>query len=398
MSQFYKSVDKSKWLQKMKDLDSSINSKAAYKVAYGTEYYSFIPPEGTVYKIGMILPKFSLDKPTYDVVKGLYLGARLASLQFNKQHTRVQVKISYFPSRSRDLDEIVEKFASSGGDVIIGPLFSEQAKKMVGLAAEYNIPIVAPLATADISSENSPFYQANSTFAAHGKTMARYAIKVLGLDTFAVLSGRGSNGAESARAFRKKVKSLGGTMVAYRLVNFKRRELDISFFLKNIGSKLTTVDAIYAPLTGSYAVYLVEQLVSKTNTFDKPVVLLGSQKWAELNYGNLYSANAIYFSVNSYWTSNSSHFRNSYRKHFKTFPNKYSAVGYDVTRFILQRLEEAGNPTRLNEAMQQAPFYRGLIKHIYFGKTHSNQAVQLLKVSGDRPALQYWFRKYKTRK
>lgn len=385
-NQFYSAANEASWIQKVKDIEESITSEAAYKIEYGTDYRSFIPPNGTMYKIGIALPKITTEKPTYEVVRSLFLGARLAARRFNDSHSNAHVYLSFLPTQS-GLDEVVEAFAANNGDVIIGPLFSEQAKEMIPLSVEYTIPVIAPLATAKMQSSGSLFYQANSTFAVHGKSMAQFAIKELGLNTFAVIAGQGTNGATSARAFKQKAQALGANVVSFQIKDFQESNYDISSYVKKISSSLTSVDAVYAPFTSSYTPYLVEQLIYAVNTFEDPVTLLGSQKWSEINFStDIYARSDIYYTTNSYKTGKVSNFQYRYSRTFNVNANKYAVIGYDVTRYLLSRLDEVGNPAALNKAIQKAPFFRGLMKNIYFKRMHVNQAVQILHIgSGGEP-------------
>ncbi len=393
INRFYDSTDEEVWLQQMEQLESSITSEAAYKVEYGDSFNSFPPPDGTLYNIGIALPKFNTGEPTFGVVRGLFLGARLATEQFNDTHSNAKAYLTFLPTGSNDLEGIVERFVNRNyGDLIIGPLFSEHAEEMASLSAGFNIPAIAPLATSEISSSGSLFYQANSTFAVHGEMMARFAVNELGMNTFAVIAGQGTNGEKSAASFRETAEALGAEVVSFQIKDFEAANYDISVDIKQIGSELTTIGAVYAPFTSNYTPYLIEQLIYSTNRLTEPITLLGSQKWGEMDFANdIYSRSDIYFTTNSYRSGNISDFQYRYRQAFNVRPSKFATIGYDVMRYVLQILDKAGNPAVLNEAIQKSAFYRGLMKNIWFNGTHVNQAVHILKVgSGGSPVLQKW--------
>ncbi len=384
ISAFYESADEGKWYQKIKQLESSLSSEAAYKIEYGGKDYEATPPDGTIYNIAIALPKVSTKKPVYSVVRGLYLGAQLAVEQFNDQHSDVKSYLTFLSTKSGDLEDMVKSFTQNQyGDIIIGPLFSEQAKEMIPLSAEYSVPIIAPLATSNLESDKSLFYQANSTFDVHGKKMAAFAVKELGFNTFAVIAGQNTSGAKSARAFRKKAENLRAKVVLFQLKDFKEKKDSITAYIKENTSKLASVDAIYAPFTSDFTSYLVERLVYAVNTFENPVTLLGSQKWKDINFSSdVYARSPIYYSVNTFKSSDLNNFQRSYRQSFSVTPNTYSVIGYDITHYVLQLLNKVGNPAELDKAIRNAEFYRGLLKNIYFNKKHVNQAIQILKVSG----------------
>lgn len=391
INKFYETVDGGSWAQKVHDIENSISSKPAYKIEYGDEYRDFTPPQGMIYNIGITLPKFNSEKPTYGVIQGLYLGAQLATNQFNNTHSETSVHLSFLPSKADDLDKIVENFEANSGDIIIGPLFSEQAKEIVPLSTEYDIPILAPLATAQIETDGTLFYQANSNFGVHGKIMAQFAVQDLGFNTFVIIAGHETNGAVSAKAFRKKAKELGAKIVYFSIKDFGKDKQAIKKFIKRLGSKLTDIDAIYAPFTSNATPYLVEQIIYALNTLEHPITLLGSAKWSNINFSSdIYARSDIYYSVNSYRSNNLSDFQSRYRRAFNLSPNKYAVIGYDIARYILTQLAKIGNPAILSTAMQKAPFYRGLIKNIYFNGSNVNQAIQILEVNNGRSTLQPW--------
>jgi len=390
IEQFNKSVDEKKWRQKGQDIESSLTNEPAYKIKYGEDYGSFSPPTGTVYNIGIVLPKPDTDKPTFAVVKGLYLGARLAANQFNNNHSNVKAYVTFLPTDGNDLDDIVSSFMQEKqGDFIIGPLFSEQAEQMVSISDEYQLPIIAPLATSDIKSGASLFYQANSSFSMQGKVMAHYAVDELGLNNFAIIAGENRNGKKSAQAFRETVEALGAKVVSFQIEDFEESNYDISAYIKKMESELEKADAIYAPFTDNYTEHLVEQLTNTINTFEKPLTLLGSPKWEDINFStDIYSRSDIFYPVNSFRHGNLNRFHQRYQRNFRIRANKFSLIGYDISHYLLNLIDQIGNPALLNKTIAKTTIYRGLIKNIYFNDSHENNALQILKInSSGHPVL-----------
>ncbi len=384
VSEFYDETDEDEWIERMQELKTSLSDSIAYQTEYGEASNTFRAPDGTAYNIGIILPDFNPDAPEFSITQGIFLGATMAVEEYNDNHSRTKVYLSFLPTGSSNVDEITENFKENDyGDLIVGPLFSDQAEAMVGLSADYAIPVIAPLANAKFESSESLFFQANPTFSIHGKMMARFAVQELDMDRFAVLVARNTNGALSAEAFAQEVEQLGGKIVHYFVEDLESDNYDISPYTKYFDSESEPVDAVYAPFTENRTSYLISQLAESNNRVPEPVTLLGSQKWSDIDFEtDVYSRGEVYFSQSAYRGNNNrvSAFRNRFRQRFNFPANQYAAIGYDVVKFVMQALDEVGNPAILGKAIQMQPFYEGLMKNIYFDGSHVNQAVKILEV------------------
>lgn len=376
------------WRDKASEIAETLSSESSYTNSYGNNK-ALLPPEGTIYNLGIALPEYQPDATEFSIVKSLYMGAFLAGDDFNDEHDNVKVAM-HFINTGTGTDTVrsaIEEFAENEqGDALIGPLFSDQAVPMIPHLNQYKIPAIAPLANSEINSEDSYLFQANPTFAIHGREMARYAVNELNMKRFAVIAKSGTAGASSAEAFRDEAEKLGAQIQHYFVEDLHSNEYEISQYTQQFSSsEQEPIDAVYAPVTGRGALTLIDLLLVNLRVMIEPPAVLGSQEWQRLDYSsNKYNRLHIYYTQGYYSDDHGlrmSRFRNNYQRKFNTDPNQFSMIGYDVATFMLNTLDEVGNPTLLKSAMLKHRLYRGLINDILFDGDNINNALKIIEVT-----------------
>lgn len=384
-----------------KVIDDSLNY--AVKMAYNNQLQV---PEGITYNIGAALPTYKTNEPEFDVSQGLYFGYVMAAEEFNKQHPDKKAFIRYqntgakMDSAGYAMTNLAWNYSA---DAVLGPLFSEPARKMADLAEQYQIPLIAPLANSDTLNIDNPYvYQANPTFSSHGRKMAEYAVNTLNMDTLAVLTEKNSLGEASAFAFRERAEKLGAKVVHFFVDNLKAKGYELTNYTKYFTSdsaKIDSlgsyhhVDAVYAPFTGQPASTLAELLLVELKALNSNVAVLGSQEWGNFEIPETQRAGRpIYFSESYYIDQKSpkvEQFKKEFKRRFDMEPNKFAMIGYDVASYLLQTLNRVGNPALLKDALRTQPTYEGLISNINFNGSHVNREVKIFKVTegGIRPVL-----------
>lgn len=386
---YQRSAEDGEWRRKAGAFESSLQRGTEYRDAFGDPPARLEPPRGTTYTLGVALPAYEPDDQEFPIVKALYFGIRLAVQQYNEEHesTKVYVRYSDTGTSAGGIRPMMEQFAGEHyGDVVIGPLFSEQAESMIGVSGRIKVPAIAPLANSDLNVNGSYLFQANPTFGVHGRRMARYAVEEQGLKNFAVIADRNSNGAASAEAFREQAESLGARVNYYVLEDLQATAYSISEHTRRFGSD-EPVDAIYAPFTGRSALTLIDLLIEDVRAMARPVTLLGSQEWQNLDLeSSKYRDLTIFFSEATYtsgYGSGLSRFKNAYQRAYNTTGNQYAMIGYDVAGFVLDNLDQTGNPALLRDAMSSHPEYHGLVKDIRFDGGNVNMALKILEITRD---------------
>jgi ABC-type branched-subunit amino acid transport system substrate-binding protein len=90
-------------------------------------------------------------------------------------------------AHSTVLARAVERLIEQEVDVIIGPVFSDEAIEAGAVSEEYGVPFFAPLATDDRVSEGRQYvFQANPSLSIRGRQMARFAVEDMELETIGI--------------------------------------------------------------------------------------------------------------------------------------------------------------------------------------------------------------------
>lgn len=348
-------------------------------------------PQGMVYHVGVVLPVFNEQDPDFTIPRNLYQGMVLAAEEFNSRNPDKKVQLLFSNSHENPdstAQAITELSLSRNADAVIGPLFSEPAMRMAALSEELRTPMLAPLANSDsLNMDYNYTFQLNPTFEVHGKNMARFAVRELGLDTLAVFVEKGSLGAAAGNSFRREAERLGAFISYHIEEDFASRGYDISDFTQVFTPDNVLIDSlnyipsqgIYAPFTGQAAATLADLLLNDLEAMRSEVVVLGSEEWAratpsafqrrffEVYYSEPFSGEAD--------TTMAQFFEQDYETRFGEQPDLFSGIGYDAATYLMQSLETAGNPQYLNRALRESPPYNGLSLTIDFSGNRVNQSV-----------------------
>ncbi len=391
--------------QAMRELSETLADSVSYATErrYGNQVSA---PKGIIYDLGAALPSHSDSGSEFEVARGLHFGYVLAAEEFNQQHTDKKAFIRH-QNTAANMDSAGQAMTNLAwnyhADAILGPLFSEPARKMAELAEQYQIPLIAPLANSDTLNSDNPYvYQANPTFTSHGRKMAEYAVQSLQMDTLAVLTEKNSLGEASAFAFRDRAEKLGAKVAYFFVDDLKSKGYDLTEYTKFFttdSSKIDSLgnyhylDGIYAPFTGQAASTLAELLLVDMQAKGSNIPVLGSQKWGNFDIPEIQLKNQpIYFSESYYINQKSERveqFRKMFNQRFDAEPNRFAMIGYDVASYVLTTLDRVENPAYLKDALKQQPLYKGIIGNINFRGSHINQEVKIFEMSenGIRPVL-----------
>lgn len=368
-------------------LESKIEDSSSYSAL--KDQTKFKAPAGLTYNIGIALPTYSIGKNEYRVAQGLYLGYMLAAEQFNKKNsTKVNLRFQNTGVESDSAQQALENFAGHEADAVIGPLFSEQAYTMADVAEQYKIPIIAPLANAEsLAKEGGYIYQVNPTFKVHGKIMANFAKKSLGINKSAIIAEQNSKGALSAKAYRTETQQLGGSVPNTFIEKMGPRGYNLSKYVRYLTEKKDTsaVSAVYAPFTGEQSLTLIDLLLRQLNSLESDITVFGSPEWGNANIpSDKIGDRSIYFTENFYTKPSNydiDRFKAAFRKRFNKAPNRFALIGYDTATFLLRAIDQVVNPARLQKKLSTQPLYEGLITNINFKGSNINQELMVFKIT-----------------
>lgn len=356
------------------------------------------PPDGMVYNIGVILPAADDDsRSDLMVSRNLYFGITMAAEEFNSEHAEKKVFLQFLNSGSSP-DSAASAFQklmlNHHVDAVIGPLYSESAKRVAELAEEHNIPMIAPLANSDeINLDYNYTFQMNPTFEVHGRKMARHAVQTLGLDTLAVITQQEALGTSSARSFRREAEKLGAFISYYIEEDFSDYGYDLTEFTKMFSTdsvdiaenNLIATEGIYAPFTGQAANTLINLLLTDLEVFESDMTIMGSEEWENASLSNWQERNfEIYYTKAFGQTADSAaadYILQDFETRFGVEPDRFATLGYDVGSFVFQNLNKAGNPVYLREVLKNSERYEGLELSIFMDQQRINQHLFILPLT-----------------
>lgn len=283
----------------------------------------------------------------------------------------------------------VDALVRDGADVILGPLYSREARPAGARAEQARVPLIAPLATdASVSASRRYVFQANPPYPMRGRLMARFASRSLLLDRVGIAHERDDDvAAEMAHAFRDEAQRLG-LDVPFTLMLSTARDwsrLPLAFEADStITSEMrTAAEAMYMPVTGRNAQGDIQDALVGLGRMGGNVRALGNGQWHNVSFKNAASQHQATYSNDFYVETRRpavQRFIRNYRLLTGTTPGELSATGqrlaytgYDVARFILTTLSPSSVPTP--SALRRGEVYDGLGMRIDFREGNVNEAM-----------------------
>lgn len=334
-------------------------------------------------RLGIALPDTREDA---EYTQALFNGIRLAVDEFNAAGQYGATVRMYFRDTENDPQEagraITELARADSVDVIIGPLFSEEAEAGAEAADREGVVLVPPLATEENVGEGHRYvFQANPSITARGRVMARYAVRDLRLTRFGIVTEPGSQSisARMGEGFQDEALRLGAEVAFFEQLPSARSWQYLSSELER--DTLRTIEALYLPVDGRDAATLVNGALGEIYRMQIPLHILGNSRWDAVTDRERASDYYVTYTSEFFISPTSDaaqNFRRRYRALASAIPDRLAYVGYDVARFVLQQLiesEEAG--MSLRQTIEEAPPYEGLGTRIDFQGQHVNQALFL---------------------
>ncbi len=388
--------------------------------------------------IGLILP---IEGEFTNLGKGIYEGAELAREEFNEKHKR-KVNFLIEDSKGDQIEGVMAVKRLMENEFMIGILgpVDENICVPVSIEANYKrVPMIFPLTSnSGFSSMGECVFQVNADYFTHVKSIAEYAIKELGLKTFAILAPINRYGQEIDEYFKEIIDRNGGTIVseqgyfpgaidlAMQFENIRNQgfkimfldslqaiadSIEISildeegiqvfqndFFLKKqleISEKIDSnveIDSLDIPITSIDGLFLpvekedLKVVVSQFPFYNITTQVLGGTKWynptlleSDINYIDDMVFTSDYFIEESNILF--SEFINKFRLKYGRTPSLPEVYGYDCASLFLNAIER-GASTRedLRNELSQIENFQGIKGKISFNRsTRMNKFVKVLK-------------------
>ncbi|MBC8346007.1 MAG: penicillin-binding protein activator [Candidatus Marinimicrobia bacterium] len=220
---------------------------------------SYEPPN-PVTMVGIILP---LSGDQSEIGQAFLSGFYDGEKPNNISNQRLSILIQDNRSHSLESIKVAKKLVQQDQLLaLICPLDPQTSLVVASALTSTDIPIIlTTLQQNDLSEINPLVFQINSTVSMQGKAAAQYAMKVLELDSLAVIAPADFYGETQTDAFIKEVDRLGGTVVATewysgppknlkrQFKNFRRVAFSLlpkeESFDEALGMEIDSLDALF---------------------------------------------------------------------------------------------------------------------------------------------------------
>jgi ABC-type branched-subunit amino acid transport system substrate-binding protein len=284
-------------------------------------------------------------------------------------------------------------------DVIIGPLYSTEARAAGEVAERSRVVMVAPLATdASVSEGRDHVFQANPTIEMRGRAVARFASRSLLKNEAGIIHEATDDiAARMAAGFREEARTLG-LRVPYTLRLETRRawsRLPEAFAADSTvtDSVRAATDVAFLPVSGRNAKGKIQDALIGLTRYRNPPRVLGNSQWHDLPVPQEASKVLATYSNDFYVQTERPEvqsFIRRYRLLTGQTPDALSATaqrlaytGYDVARFLLAAVEP-GATRPAPAALRQPSVYNGLGMRIDFQSGNVNEAMYFLRYRNNR--------------
>lgn len=382
-------------------------------------------------KIGMILP---LTGKNSEPGNRLLNGIRYAVDKSNQESGNT-VDIVTYDSESSIVNAI--KIAKECGEnaeivAVIGEYDDEITAAVAGVTQSFGLPHIAPTAVMNgISTIGEGVFQPRGSLEMQGEILADYAVKGLGLETFAILGSGDEYGKVLRNAFAGKVIASGGEIVVEQWYYEGAEQLKTQFeeirkagiqkmvedssivmvspqewkekyeeqpfqdgrlyvkqslqvLVDSTDLKVTSIDAIFFPVKKEELVYVGSQFAF----FNIDCRLFGSSSWYDEEFLHKYDTyiKGIYF-VTDMFTDESDYsfiqFKNNYRTTYGVTPTKMDIIGYDVANLILEVMsDEIMFRNNITKSLSEIKNFNGIGFDVSFNEKRVNTHLPLLQFNG----------------
>jgi len=344
-------------------------------------------PSGGVTNLGILLP---LQGDNATLTQALFTGVRIAVEEHNELNDQ-PIKMLFRDSQGNAgrAAEAVSELAELGAEVIVGPLYSDEAQAAAQAAEREQVVLMPPLANDEAVSNGREFvFQANPTITTHGRLMARFAIQSMIMNEFGIVAGRDRDAISErmAEGFQDEALLQGAEVMFYELLESPG---DWAQLAEKVGEDtLRSVDAIYFPMAGAEVVTRIDEVF--TSLFQagaQRIRVLGNTEWHGLPNPNQASRFGATY-TNDFFVDESNasvqSFSNRFREITDVAPDPSTTVGrlaftaYDVTRFLLAQMTSTSSRP-IQQRLRQAAVYQGLGIRIDFRNGNVNEALYYLR-------------------
>ncbi len=352
------------------------------------------------YRVSLLFPFLasSLDaspatKPNQFVID-LYEGMKMAVDTLAKQGIQVDL-LAYDTERNTEtLRKLLATDELKSTDLIVGPLFAEEARMVQEFSMTNQINMINPVSNNSGFLGQNPFallYQ--PSFETLGTRAAEMVAKKVRNKNTIVFFGDTPKDSIMAYSFMKKATELGMKIVLAEEVRNETSariqpilitptELDEYKNPVNFTIKRDSIGSIYV---ASDNALIYSKVISSVQSRSDSTLIIGSENWSApentaVNYETLERLRVTLASPNFIMPTNASYaaFRKKFVKRHGQLPSLYARIGYEFMEFVGKELSQSG--VYFQEGLNQKGFVSALFGEGYnFQNSRDNQYVPFVR-------------------
>lgn len=261
--------------------------------------------------------------------------------------------------------------------VIIGPLLSINVDRAAKKAQQLKVPMIS-LSQKEIPWEKNGFvFQNSMTPLGQIQTLASYAIKELGLRTFAIFYPNSPFGSYYKNLFREEVSRLGGKVSGILIYQEDQTDFhqEIQGFLK-----ISKQEALFIPDTHPRVGTILAQMGSHGV---KGITFLGINTWngsGLLSIGGRAAEGAIFVDAFSSEDPKVRSFVEGFQKEYRRKPETLEAICYDGAKLLAEILKSRSpsSPYEMKEELLKVSNYQGISG--LMGFSENGRAIRKLNI------------------
>lgn len=336
---------------------------------------SDIPKRPVEHSIALLLP-FELNKINLktadkkdlskaDLAIDFYQGIKLALDSLSQSGHNF--KLHVFDTQNQETKVVNLAMANSvkSNDLIIGPIYPEEARTFADFADLKNILQVSPLAASMPAGYKNPrLVMVNNTLEQHGRKIAEFITKNYKPDqvNIVLVNTQKTNDARFSTYLKRFINELGAAR--FRITE-RPNAIGIEKYLDPVKNNLVL-------MTSSDRLFIVPAIdrLFKLRNGDYKIELFGHPNWLKANYLVQNKLQALNTRISSsfyikYKLKNVKDFISRYRREFGSEPSEYAFKGFDIGYYFGGMLVKYGKnyPRHLTETV-----YPGLHNNFRFIK------------------------------
>lgn len=269
-------------------------------------------------------------------------------------------------------------------DLIIGEIYNKQSRIISDWAESNGVPQIIPMSPAKSLVENKKeTFLLNPSTVTHGRKLAEFAYRDLGLKEVLIWSDGKNSTHELASSFAYQLQIMGGTPKIITLDSVFNNNV-IAQIAQN-KQAMTEVQGVYIPIGNEEIAGLILSTLDAQKW--KPRVLASPEmQYHEHIDTDLKARLGIYFTQNFYMEPESEEYESFLQQHIRRLnapPTEYQIRGYDAGIFILSVMEYYANGLSLSQAIRDFVPVNGIGCSLYFDREQDNQSVYILQFRSD---------------